>query len=254
MNTRGLTIGAANILPGVALIPAFTVLLSLVFAIQVLLQYRTRRKIYQLTWGCALLFWAIAAFPEFTAALSSWSEVGYRAYYLFGALLLVPWLSLGTAELLTSGPVRLSYQAFVTIVTVLSIVAAVGMQLHTAHLATSQAPSNCAVYCTTESGYGGLNVLALVLAIVGNTVGTIVLAGGAALSAFRAFGGHAPRNIAVGNVLILAGALVVASASTLTRFGVYELFYAGQALGIAVIFAGFYAINNSVRVARPSPA
>ena len=97
-------------------------------------------------------------------------------------------------------------------------------------------------------------MLALFLAIIGNTVGTLVLVVGAGLSAYRASRRGLHRNIPVGNVLILGGAPVVAGAASLTRFGIYELFYAGQALGIAVIFAGFVVIGSAARVTAPSPA
>jgi hypothetical protein len=53
------------------------------------------------------------------------------------------------------------------------------------------------------------------------------------------------------NILIAVGAFVVAGASSLTRFGVYELFYVGQAVGVLVMFAGFL-LGSRQPARRPS--
>jgi hypothetical protein len=232
--------------------PAVTTLVSLVFAGQVLSQYRERRRTHQLAWGLALLFYATAAFPEVLGSISGWSDLDFRLYYLFGAILLVPWLSLGTAELLLQGDgasrSRLAYRAFVGLVTVLGLVTVVLAPLHAHWLQTTQVPSNCAMWCKSESGYVLANGLAALSAAVGNSIGTVVLVAGAGYSAYRTYRAGLARNLTIGNILILVGSLVVASAATLTRLGSYELFYAGQALGIAIIFGGFLLIAT---VAQP---
>jgi hypothetical protein len=104
------------------------------------------------------------------------------------------------------------------------------------------------MYCPREHGYAFGNILSVIAAAVGNVVGTVVLAGGAGYSAYRTWRAGLPRNLTIGNVLILAGALVVAAIASLTRLGYYELFYAGQAAGVAIIFAGFLVI---AAVAKP---
>jgi hypothetical protein len=229
-------------------LPALTTLISLAFAGQVLSQYRERRRVHQLAWGLALLFYAIAAFSEVLGSMSSWNDLDFRLYYLFGAVLLVPWLSLGTAELLFrddgARAARRGYRVLVGVVTVLGLGTVALAPLHAHWLQTSQVPSNCAMWCKSESGYVLLNGLSALAAALGNTVGTIVLVAGAGYSAFRTYRAGLPRNLTLGNVLILAGSLVVASAATLTRLGSYELFYAGQAAGIAIIFAGFLLIAS----------
>ncbi|MEA2682445.1 MAG: hypothetical protein QOK05_773 [Chloroflexota bacterium] len=230
------------------MIPAVTTLISLVFAAQVLSQYRSRGRTYHLAWGLALLFYAIAAFPEVLGSFNGWSDFEFRIYYLFGAILLVPWLSLGTAELVlgrsdSTRAVNL-YRAFVAAITLLGLITVAVAPLHAAFLGTTHVPSNCAMWCKSESGYVLANGLAALSAAVGNSLGTIVLVVGAGLSAYRTYRAGLPRNLTLGNVLILVGSLVVASAATLTRFGSYELFYSGQAAGIAIIFVGFRLIGS----------
>jgi hypothetical protein len=238
----------------VFVLPALTTLISLGFAAQVLNQYRTRGKTYQLAWGLALLFYAVAAFPEVMGSLSGWNEIDFRIYYLFGAILLVPWLALGTAELLLRSPrarwARMAYIAFVAVVSVMGLAAIATAALHTAFITGTHIPDNCAMYCPREHGYEIGNVVAVVVAAVGNIVGTVVLAGGAAYSAYRTWRAGLPRNLTLGNILILAGAVVVAAIASLTRIGHYELFYAGQAAGVAVIYAGFLVIGAATQPQR----
>jgi hypothetical protein len=250
--------GPLPILRLMFLLPALTTLISLLFAGQVLNQYRTRRKTHQLAWGLALLIYAIAALPEVAGSLGGWTALEFRVYYLFGGILLVPWLSLGTAELLLRplrpAPALGAYRAFVAGVSVLGLIAVVLAPLHSAHLGGTNVPINCAMWCSpaSETGYGLSNGLAALAAAVGNIVGTVVLVVGAGLSAYRAYRAGLPRAITVGNVLILAGALGVAAIASLTRINLYTLFYAGQAVGIAVIFAGFLVIASAVP-ARTAP-
>jgi hypothetical protein len=227
-------------------IPALTTAISLAFAAQVLGQYRERRRTHQLAWGIALLFFAAGAFPEVLGSLSGWTDLDYRLYYLFGAILVVPWLALGTAELLLQGDrariARLGYRVFVALITVMGAVAFATAGLHGNFLGVTHPPDNCAMYCPSQHGYGAGNILAVVAAAVGNTLGTVVLVAGAGYSAYRTYRAGLPRNLTLGNALILTGSLVVAFTATLTRLKVYELFYAGQAAGIAIIFAGFLLI------------
>ncbi|MFN2462679.1 MAG: hypothetical protein ABR573_02105 [Candidatus Dormibacteria bacterium] len=238
-------------------LPALTTLISLVFAGQVLSQYRSRRRPQQLAWGLALLFYAVAAFPEVLGSLSRWTDLDFRIYYLFGAILLVPWLALGTSELLLQADrarwARLGYRVIVVAITVLGVIAIGTAGLHTEFLGRPTVPDNCAMYCPRIHGYATGNILAVVAAAVGNTVGTVVLVVGAGYSAFRTYRAGLPRNLTFGNLLILGGSLVVAAASSLTRAGHYELFYAAQAAGIAIIFGGFLLIA-SVTHARTRPA
>ena len=228
-------------------LPALTTVISLAFAAQVLNQFRVRGRAHQLAWGIALLFYAIAAFPEVIASMTGWNEVEFRTYYLFGGILLVPWLALGTAELLLRGERArvglFAYRGFVALVTILGVVAIATASLHTAFIHNHLIPDNCAVYCPREHGYALGNILSVIAAAVGNVVGTVILVGGAGLSAYRTWRAGLHRNLTIGNVLILAGAVVVALIASLTRLGYYELFYAGQAAGVAIIFAGFMVIG-----------
>jgi hypothetical protein len=238
-----------------AAIPAFTVVISLVFAIQLLGRWQARRRSHELAWTLALIFYAVGALPEVVGTLNGWNQLDFRLYYLFGGILLVPWLALGTAELLLrhGSPALWTYRGFVALVTVVGVVASAAAALHTAYLGVTNVPDHSAMCCASGAHEGTANVLAVVAAAVGNLVGTVVLVAGAAWSAWRTRRAGLPTQLTLGNVLILVGAFEVAIIASLTRLGLYQPFYAGQAVGVAIIYAGFLVIG-SAPAARPRPA
>jgi hypothetical protein len=208
-------------------------------------QYANRPRPYLRIWAIALAFYAIAALTEVIGAAAGWNPILYRTYYFFGAIILVGVLGLGTIALLAPRYSRTALWLLV-VLGVIGLIAIIGANLQVAKLDTHQVPD-----ADTIKAQGGLfNVLAILMAALINIVGTIVLIGGAVWSAYSAWrrGGAASRIVT--NVLIAAGAFIVAGASSLTRvFHVYEVFYVGQAIGVLVMFAGFLAAQRAPRSA-----
>jgi hypothetical protein len=85
--------------PNVVL-PLTSSLLSFVFAVFLLDQWRERRRPYQLIWTFGMLWYGISAGTEFIGGAFGWSEPLYRAWYLTGAVWVAGWLGLGTMYLL----------------------------------------------------------------------------------------------------------------------------------------------------------
>jgi hypothetical protein len=223
--------------------PLVATLISAAFAITLWLQYRTKPRPYLLAWAVALAFYAIAALTEVIGAANGWNPLLYRTYYYFGAIILVGVLALGSIYLLAP---RFSRPALWVLIVLAAIGLAgiTGATLQPGLLDTRQVPS----VDTIRLEHGSFNVVALIMAAVVNSVGTIILVGGAAWSAYGAWRRGAPPSRLLANILIAAGALIVAGASTLTRlFHVYELFYVGQAIGVLVMFGGFLAAQRAPR-------
>src|SRR5438105_2944351 len=86
--------------PGVIYLPAVTAIVAAAFALVVLRQYAGHRKTYQLMWATGFAMFAIAAFAGYLARSGGTTESEYRVFYLFGAILNVAWLALGTLYLL----------------------------------------------------------------------------------------------------------------------------------------------------------
>jgi hypothetical protein len=85
--------------PNVAL-PLASSLLSFVFTVFLIDQWRERRRPYQLIWAIGMLWYALSAGTEALGGAFGWSEPLYRAWYLIGAVWVAAWLGLGTVYLL----------------------------------------------------------------------------------------------------------------------------------------------------------
>ena len=81
-------------------LPFASSLLSFVFAVFLLDQWRERRRSYQLIWAIGMLWYGISAGTEFLGGAFGWGETLYRVWYLVGAVWVAGWLGLGTVMLL----------------------------------------------------------------------------------------------------------------------------------------------------------
>ena len=82
------------------ILPLASSVLSLIFALMLLDQWRTRRRPYQLVWAIGMLWYGLSAGTEWIGGAYGWSEPLYRAWYLIGAVWVAAWLGLGTVYLL----------------------------------------------------------------------------------------------------------------------------------------------------------
>ena len=83
------------------LLPLLACLVSLVFAALVADQWRRRRRSFQLVWGLGLVWYAASSGTQFLGAALGWNGGLYRAWYLFGAILVAAYLGMGTVYLLS---------------------------------------------------------------------------------------------------------------------------------------------------------
>jgi len=233
--------------------PLAATVISAIFAATLWRQYRRKPRAYLLAWSIALAFYAIAALSEVIGAAGGWTPLLYRTYYFFGAIILVGVLALGTIYLLAPRFSRIALGILIVLAAI-GLVGVLGAHLQAVKLETHQVPD-----ADTIKAQGGLfNVLAILMAALINIIGSVILIGGAAWSAYSAWRRSGASSRVLANVLIAAGAFVVAGASTLTRlFHVYELFYVGQAIGVLVMFGGFLAAQRAPRRSanlKPAPS
>src|SRR2546430_9642132 len=86
--------------PSVILLPLITAIVATAFALVVLRQYAGHRRTYQLMWATGFAMFAVAAFAGYLARSGGTTDSEYRLFYLFGAILNVACLALGTMYLL----------------------------------------------------------------------------------------------------------------------------------------------------------
>ena len=146
------------------------------FAIVIFNHYfGTRRRPHELAWGVAFVLFALAAATQVIAdGRGGWTEGLARVYYLTGAILNVAFLGLGTAYLLWSKRVANVALALVLLLSVVSVYVLFTVPVDGSKLAD-------------EAGWKAVASLSAAprwLAAISNTLGTLLVVGGALWSGF----------------------------------------------------------------------
>jgi uncharacterized membrane protein YhaH (DUF805 family) len=219
------------------LLPGVAAAASAAFAVAVLRQYAARRRPYQLAWGIALSMFTVASLALMAGVVAGWSPVSFKLYYLFGAVLNVPWLALGTVELLAGPTARRAYLAALTAFTLVSVVLVALARVTAADLAGRLLPE----------GKEFLPVAVRALAVVGNTVGTLVVVGGAVASGLAMRSRRDLRPRFEGTLLIALGVLLAASGGVLAFLASSDKLALGLAVGASVMYLGFRRASAPAR-------
>ena len=217
-----------------------------IFAAYVLQRYFVRRKLYFLFWGLGLLMFGLASFAGALLAVS-WNQWFFFAWYLFGALLTAAWIGQGTVYLL----VRKKWAHILTVLLVTASIVAMIMlllimpELDSSIFTKSEPISEQYGEIMPAISDGGIVRLST---IPFNIYGTITLVGGALYSTYLFWRKRVLPNRAIGNILIAVGALIIASAGTLTRLGYGSLLVIAQLLAAVLMFSGFLVAAAPGRV------
>jgi hypothetical protein len=218
----------------------------LAFSLVVWQRYLVRRTPAFLFWGIGLSLFAVASFAGAYLSLA-WSSTVFFLWYFCGAVLTAAWIGHGTVHLLF----RRWWAHGLTAVLVAGSVAALALMLRAmANLDLTQFSPAVPISeqyrdimpAVSEGG------LIRITTPFFNIYGLITLVGGALYSTFLYWRKRVLPNRVVGNILIAAGAIVIALASTLTRFGLGSTLYVGELLAAVMMFSGFLV------AAAPQPA
>jgi hypothetical protein len=224
--------------------PVAAATVALAFGLLVLRQFVARRRPYQALWSLALVMFAAASFAVFLGVLGSWSTAEYRVYWLFGAVLNVPYLAAGELCLL----IRHRRVTTAVLLVLLFGTAFAFSRVLTAHIAAGalrgDLPSGSDVFARDH--------FARTMARLYSFPAYFVLVAGAVRSARGMRGLPELRDRFAGTVGIVAGATIVAAGSAFAATGNATGFSLTLALGVAVMFWGFLRASRSPAGARPS--
>jgi MFS family permease len=203
-------------------------LVSAVFAAVMATRYARRRRAHQLAWTIGLGMFAAAATAGALARMGGATELEYRVFYVFGAILNVAWLALGTLFLLAPRVARWAAWAVLAL-TVVAVVA----------VFTSPVDLTAAV----DNGRGfSDSPLPRILAGIGSGLGSVILIGGALWSAWVFLRRRHEGRRALGNVIIAAGVLVAAAGGTAAFTGATGVVEWTNFAGVTLIFIGFLLV------------
>ncbi len=225
--------------PGLAFLA--TAIASL-FAESTLARATQRRRRELADWTVALAMFAFAAAALALGSSNGWDRGTYRLFFLFGAVLNVPWLALGTVDLLLGPVIGRRAQWLVVFFSGLAVGVMLSVPMH---------PVSGTAIPVASQVFGAFP---RVLAAVGSGVGATVILVGAVVSGAR-FARHRDQpgsaRRAGANGLIALGTLVLSSGGLLQGFvGHDEAFAVSLAVGITILYTGFRVAD----VRRPAPA
>lgn len=223
-------------------LPILATLVSAVFGVHLLVRAGRRRSWAEAVWGVAMMMFAVASGALALGVADGWSTAEFRAYWLFGAVLNVPYLGVGEVYLLS----RRAWIGHLALVVVLAATAWASAVVRTA-------PLHVDVLAAREF-FAGREVLgegapARTLAFVYSYTGTALLVLGILWSAIRMRGRPDLRPRFWGVLLIAVGALIVAGGAAFAAAGAFAGFSLTLAAGVTVMYLGFL---RATRAAVPA--
>jgi hypothetical protein len=223
-------------------------LIATAFTLSTADRWFKRRQPHELAWTIAMALFAMGSACLWWAESTGWNIFVFRMFFLAGAVLNVSWLALGTVYLL--GGHQLGNRVRQVLIWLSGF--ATGIVL----VAQSKAEVVADQFPTGKEVFG---VAPRILAAVGSGVPALVIIFGALWSAWRvlrkknpALSTGAKRSVfsagrlALGNVLIASGTLVLSASGTLAgRFGEDRAFAITLLVGVSILFFGFLVASNS---------
>jgi hypothetical protein len=213
-------------------------LVALAFALSTLERWLDRRRRHELAWTVALAMFTLGAGALWLGASNGWNPATFRIFYLFGAILNVPFLALGTIYLL-GGPRRGDRWAAGVALAGAFAAGVLAVAPLRAEVPAHRLPQGSEVF----------GPLPRILAAVASAGGALVVLGGAAWSAWRLRTGAGRTRpgggrLALANGLIALGTLVLGASGLLNSvLGEMEGFAVTLTAGITILFLGFLVTN-----------
>lgn len=200
-------------------------LVAVAFGLSTFERWLVKRQPHEAAWTAALAMFAMAAGALAAGASLGWDGATFRVFYLFGAILNVPWLALGTVFLL--GSERVARRALLGVALLSTFAAGCLMSApFTAPLPTAELAQGSDVF----------GALPRVLAALCSGGGALVVLGGAAWSAFRS----RERRLVVSNSLLGLGTLVLGASGLLNSvLDEMDAFAVTLVVGVSVLYLGF---------------
>lgn len=205
-------------------------LISAAFAALMTRRYIARRRPYQIVWAIGLAMFAIANAAALLARTGGATAIEYQLFYLFGAILNVAWLALGTLYVTVRRPIADAALVFVSLFSGVSA------------LVVFSSPVDLSAALDTGRGFHDAPA-PRILAGIGSGLGSLILFGGALRSAWVFLRRRRNGRRAIANIVIAVGVLIVAAGGTATFTGASGLVDITNLVGVSVMFVGFLLVR-----------
>lgn len=216
----------------VALVAA---LIATWFAVEVGRDAVRRPRPHVTSYAIGMLSFSLATWALFVGIAFGWGEVSYKVFFLFGAILNVPFLALGSAFLVAPGFAKpmlglvVPFSFFATLVIL-------PQKLMVTEFVAGEIPDRAATFLYAT--------LPRVLAIISGAAASSILVVLALVSIVRFW--KKAQKIVIGSALIVAGTFVAATGGTLVGLGLGQAGFSLSLLGaVVLIFLGYRTASGS---------
>lgn len=215
-------------------IPAGTTLFSIYFFMKMYAHYRRRSKApYIFWWMIGVLCYGAGTTVETLHSIFGWNEINFKAWYITGALLGGWPLATGSVYLLfrksTADKMTLAGMVVIAIAALLTILSPIRTELVNVHKLSGKVLAWHFIRYITPF----INLYAF-----------IFLVGGAAYSALQYARSVGYKTRFIGNLLIAIGGLLPGIGGTYSKFGMTEVLYVTEFLGLLFIYAGYHMMKT----------
>jgi len=219
--------------------PLLTTIVAFIFTLFLARQFVQRRKVHQILWTVAMLFYALSALMEFLMNKDLLgANVGiFRVYYVLAAPL-VGLLGAGVVYLLTKKRIADYFLGFVIILSLGLAITGFTAQIDESMVANSFSGELAQGFRSATQAYP---MMVRTFAIILNSVGGLVLILGALYSFIR-------DRTRTYNLLIFAGGLLpMVGGSLIGFFGNPNLFFEFELGGTIFLFLGFILSDRYIK-------
>ncbi len=219
-------------------------LISTAFTVDLALAYRRRPRPHTAAYAVGMGMFAVATWALAFGLTFGWNGASYRAFFLFGAILNIPYLALGSMYLVVG--TRAGTVMFI----IVGAISAISVTLTTtvdfaAALPAGGIPHD--IFPPISDGFGPR-----LLAAIGGGTGATVIIVLSVVSIFRFWKSN--RRLVTGNILITAGTLAAGGGGTGLAIGESAAFALSLLVAAALIWAGYRLATGARRDMAPSGA
>ena len=212
---------------------------SSLFAFDLWSDYRRRPRPHIAAYGTGMTMFAVATWALFIGVTFAWTGPVYRTFFLFGAVLNIPFLALGSMFLVVGNrsghAMTVALGAFTAFATTLTLTVPFQQPLPVDGIPHARD--------MFESGFGPR-----LFALIGGAVGVTILSVLALVSLVRFW--KKDRSIVWGNALILVGTLAAAWGGTRLALGDESGFALSLLIAVTLIWAGYRVAAGRRRIGR----
>ncbi len=212
------------------------------FAIEIGRDAVSRPRPHVTSYAIGVACFALATWALFSGIAFGWGEASYKVFFLFGALLNVPFLALGSAYLVAPGFAR-GLLALVVPFSFFSALVILPQKLAITEFVAGEIPDRSSTFI--------YQTLPRVLAIISGAAGSTILIALAVVSIVRFW--NKQRSIVAGSALIVGGTFSAASGGTLLGLGLGEAGFSISLLGAVVLIYLGYRTASGARVRARQP-